>query len=44
MIALGTTAIFGATFATRSADAQEAAEIAKRLLEAASPLGDRSLG
>lgn len=44
MIALGTTAIFGATFATRPADAQEAAEVAKRLLDAASPLGDRSLG
>lgn len=44
IVALGTAALTGSTLAVRFAYAQEAAEIAKRLLAAASPLGDRSLG
>jgi len=43
-VALGTVALLGVNFASRPAYAQEAAEVAKRLLDAASPLGDRSLG
>ncbi len=43
-VALGTVALLGVNFASRPAYAQEAAEVAKRLLDAASSLGDRSLG
>ncbi len=44
IIALRTLALIGANLAIQSSHAQDATEVAKRLLEAASPLGDRSLG